>query len=85
MKKEQEALLKAIDIMIESKLKQYPFGYLVKGKIDSNISSNLYKVKINDDFSEIKSINNNTYVSADVVYIFISFKDYSDKIILGKV
>jgi hypothetical protein len=85
LNKEQEALLKAIDIVIENKLKQYPFGYLVKGKVDSNISGNIYKIKINDDFSEIKSINGNTYIATDVVYIFVSFKDYSDKIILGKV
>ena len=84
MNREQEELLEAIDILISKRLGDLMFNYKIEGKITKVINTDTYKVKIQDNISEVKSMNGATYQVGDVVYILVFNNNYSDKKILCK-
>lgn len=84
MNKDKEELLEAVDILINKRLEELMFNYKIEGKITEVININTYKVEIQNNMSEIKSMNNATYQVGDVVYILIFNNNYSDKKILCK-
>jgi len=84
-KETQEALLKAIDIMIDNKLKNLGFNYYVDGVIKAKNTNNTYNVLINGSvYNNIPSKNNFSYHINDVVQILIKNGDWNKKFIDDK-
>ena len=84
MNRDKEELLEAIDILINKRLNGLRNCYKIEGKITEIIDADTYKVEIQNNISEIKSMNDATYQVGDVVYIIIFNNNYSDKKILCK-
>ena len=89
-KKTQDALLEAIDIMIENKLKKLKFNYYVDGVIASvnnkNNNNQTYNVIINGQtYTSIPSKNNFRYSKGDSVQILIKNGDWNKKFIDDKI
>lgn len=95
MEKEQKAILKAIDIMIDQKLKKLSFNYYVDGVIQDGvvtdgstksrtIPKNVYSVLINGVvYDNIPSMNKMDYCKGDVVRVLIKNGDWNKKFIEG--
>lgn len=84
-KKTQDALLEAIDIMIEQKIKKLKFNYYVDGVIKTKNTSNTYDVIINGkEYKNVPSKNNFDYSQGDTVQILIKNGDWSKKFIDDK-
>ena len=81
----QENLLKAIDIIVEERLKNLKFNYTITGKVTEVTDSINYKVLINNEESKVKAINGQTYLVNDVVYILMQNNNKSDRLILCKI
>ncbi len=84
MDKEKEELLEAIDILINKRLAELKFNYKIEGKITEIVNADIYRVEIQNNISEIKSMNGTTYQVGDVVEIIVYNNNYSDKKILCK-
>lgn len=84
MNKEKEELLEAIDILINKRLAELKFNYKIEGRIIEIVNADIYKVEIQNNISEIKSMNGATYQVGDVVEIIVYNNNYSDKKILCK-
>lgn len=85
-KKTQDALLEAIDIMIENKLKKLKFNYYVDGVIDAVNNDKTYNVIINGTlYTNISSKNNFKYSKGDSVQILIKNGDWNKKFIDDKI
>lgn len=84
MNRDKEELLEAIDILINKRLGELEFNYKIEGKIIEIVSTDTYKVEIQNNISEIKSMNDTIYQVGDVVYIIVFNNNYSDKKILCK-
>ena len=94
-KQTQDALLEAIDIMIEQKLKKLKFNYYVDGVIQDGVEKNVkpksrsngknvYSVLINGTiYKNIPSMNKWDYYKGDVVQILIKNGDWNNKFIVG--
>lgn len=81
-KKTQNALLEAIDIMIENKLKKLNFNYYVDGVIQSKNDDNTYNVLINNTlYKNIHSEHHLNYSVNDTVQILIKNGDWNKKFI----
>lgn len=81
-KKAQDALLEAIDIMIENKLKKLNFNYYVDGVVKSKNDDNTYDVLINGViYKNIPSKNNFQYLVNDTVQILIKNGNWNKKFI----
>ena len=84
-KKTQDALLEAIDIMIENKLKKLKFNYYVDGVIVKAQSSQgvvTYDVMINGvEYANVPTKNNLMYSVGDSVQILIKNGDWNKKFI----
>lgn len=79
------------DIMAESVIyaiqelfKELEFNRKVEGIITEKIDNSTYKVKIQNNESIIKSMNNTEYIVGDVVYVIIFNNNNSDRKILCK-
>lgn len=79
------------DIMAESVIyaiqelfKELEFNRKVEGVITEKIDNSTYKVKIQNNESIIKSMNNTEYIVGDVVYVIIFNNNNSDRKILCK-
>lgn len=84
-KKTQDALLEAIDIMIEQKIKKLKFNYYVDGVIQTKNASNTYNVIINGtEYKDVPSKNNFDYSQGDTVQILIKNGDWNKKFIDDK-
>jgi hypothetical protein len=82
MNKEQEALLKTIDIMIEQKIKNLGFNYYVDGTVKKVNNDNTYDVLINGaEYKNIPSENKLSYSINDVVQVLIKNGNWSKKFI----
>ena len=81
----QEKLIAYVDVIITSYLSQLKFNTTIEGVILSQVSSSLYKVKINNIEYSAKCLNGITYQTNDVVDILIRNNNFSEKIILWKV
>lgn len=84
MNRKQEELLQAVDVVIKKRLEESMFNYKIEGKITEVIDTNTYRVEIQNNISEIKSMNGITYQVGDVVYIVVWNNNYSDKTIVCK-
>ena len=84
MDNHQRFIFEAIDSLVQERLKQLKYNYVVEGKITEVISPTTFKVEIDDFEHIIKSINEITYVLDDIVYILIMNNDFSNKFILCK-
>ena len=81
-KKAQDALLEAIDIMIENKLKKLNFNYYVDGVIQSKNNDNTYDVLINGAvYKNIPSKHNFDYSVNDTVQILVKNGNWNKKFI----
>jgi len=79
------------DIMVESVIyairelfKELEFNRKIEGVIVDKIDDSTYKVKIQNNISKIKSMNDATYEIGDIVEILVFNNNYSDKKILCK-
>lgn len=85
MQKEQEALLKAIDIMIEQRLKNLNFNYYVDGVIKEKKENGTYGVLINGTiYNNIIAKNGFEYSVGDTVQVLIKNGNWNKKFIDGK-
>ena len=85
-KQTQDALLEAIDIMIENKLKKISFNYYVDGVIQSKNNNNTYDVLINNTlYKDIPSKNNFEYSVNDTVQILVKNGNWNKKFIDDKI
>lgn len=86
MEKEQKALLDAMDIMIENKLKEkLKFNYYVDGVIQTVNADNTYNVLINGGtHNNIPTKNGFSYKVGDIVQVLIKNGDWSKKFIDDK-
>ena len=91
-KQMQDALLEAIEIMIDNKLKNLPFNYYVDGVVKSirtaeysdGSAEELCDVVINDKMYSDIPISGGSYVRVgDIVQILIKNGDWNKKIING--
>ena len=94
-KKTQDALLEAIDIMIDQKIKNLGFNYYVDGVIQDGVvknndvgsrsnCKNVYSVLINGTvYDNIPSMNKLDYYKGDVVQVLIKNGDWNKKFIEG--
>lgn len=80
----EDVMIDAIIDLIEQKLKGLRFNSKVEGVITEVVDTNIYKVKIQNNIETIKSMNNDTYLLNDVVYVIVFNNNYSDKKILCK-
>ena len=81
-KQTQDALLEAIDIAVENKLKKLNFNYYVDGVIKSKNTDNTYNVLINGTiYKKVPSKNNFQYSINDVVQILIKNGNWNKKFI----
>ena len=84
-KKTQNALLEAIDIMIDNKLKNLGFNYYVDGVIKGKNNDATYNVLINGKlYNNIPAKNNFVYSINDAVQILIKNGDWNKKFIDDK-
>lgn len=81
---EQDKLFNAIRNIVKKILNKTKFNYCVQGRITANNNNGTYQVKINDGTSTIKTMNANTYIVGDIVWVMIINNNYSDKYILTK-
>ncbi len=84
MNRDKEELLEAVDILINKRLIELGFNKKVEGVITEVVNIDTYKVKIQNNITEIKSMNGIIYEVGDVVYILVFNNNYSDKKILCK-
>lgn len=94
-KKTQDALLEAVDIMIDQKLKNLKFNYYVDGVVQDGVvknntvgsrsnGKNVYSVLINGTvYDNIPSMNKLDYYKGDVVQVLIKNGDWNKKFIEG--
>lgn len=94
-KKTQDALLEAIDIMIDQKLKNLGFNYYVDGVIQDGViknntvgsrsnGKNIYSVLINGTvYDSVPSMSKLDYCKGDVVRVLIKNGDWNKKFIEG--
>ena len=81
-KKMQDALLEAIGVMIDNKLKKLKFNYYVDGVINKVNNDKTYSVLINGaTYENIPSKNNFAYQVGDSVQILIKNGDWNKKFI----
>lgn len=81
-KQTQDALLEAIDIAVENKLKKLGFNYYVDGVIKSKNIDNTYDVLINGTiYKKVPSKNNFEYSVNDVVQVLIKNGNWNKKFI----
>lgn len=81
-KQTQDALLEAIDIAVENKLKKLGFNYYVDGVIKSKNTDNTYNVLINGTiYKKVPSKNNFQYSINDVVQVLIKNGNWNKKFI----
>jgi hypothetical protein len=81
---EQDKLFNAIRNIVKKILNKTKFNYCVQGKITVNNNNGTYQVLVNDGTSTIKTMNSNTYIVGDIVWVMIINNNYSDKYILTK-
>ena len=82
----QDAILNAIDTMIESKIKKLKFNYYVDGVIKKVNTDNTYNVLIdNREYKDIPAKNNFEYFADDAVQILIKNGNWNKKIIDDKI
>ena len=85
-KQTQDALLEAIDIMIDRKIKKLGFNYYVDGVIQSKNDNNTYDVLINNTlYTNIPSKHNFEYLVNDTVQILVKNGDWNKKFIDDKI
>ena len=77
------ALLSGIEYLIEQKIRNAPFARLKNGLIIGSNSDGTYNVEIDSKVYSIRSINNSTLASGDVVQVLIAQNDYSNMFILN--
>ena len=81
----QQKLLEAIDKLIEGRLNGLPFTAYEQGSIFTVNVDGTYDVKINGEiYPKMKTVNTNTYVKNDVVWIIKINGDSSYKYIFCK-
>ena len=84
-KQTQDALLEAIDIAVENKLKKLGFNYYVDGVIEGKNIDNTYNVLINGEiYNNVPSKNNFEYSVNDVVQVLIKNGNWNKKFIDDK-
>ena len=84
-KQTQDALLEAIDIAVENKLKKLGFNYYVDGVIKGKNIDNTYNVLINGEiYNNVPSKNNFEYSVNDVVQVLIKNGNWNKKFIDDK-
>lgn len=84
-KQTQDALLEAIDIAVENKLKKLGFNYYVDGVIKGKNTDNTYNVLINGEiYNNVPSKNNFEYSVNDVVQVLIKNGNWNKKFIDDK-
>lgn len=84
--KTQEALLQAIDIMINQKLRNLGFNYYVDGVIKKDNGDGTYNVLINGTtYNSVPAKNNFAYSVSDVVQVLIKNGNWNKKIIDDKI
>lgn len=85
MQKEQKAILDAIDILIDKKLKNLGFNYYINGTIQAINDDGTYDVKSTDTvFKGLSAKNNEIYCIGDAIQILVKNGDFSKKFIDGK-
>ena len=87
-KETQDALLEAIEIMIENKLKKLAFNYYVDGVIQKKNDNDTYDVLINNTlYKNIPSRYNShyavNYANGTIVQILVRNGDWNKKFIDG--
>ena len=81
----QEAMLQAVDTMIDQKLKTLKFNYYVDGVIQQVHSDNTYKVSINQMmYDRVPSLHRMDFQINDVVQILVKNGDWNKKYIVDK-
>lgn len=79
-----DIIIDSIIYAIKEISKKLKYNKKIEGVVTEVINEFTYKVKIQDNESVIKSINNIEYQVGDVVYIIIFNNNNSDKRILCK-
>lgn len=80
----EDVMIDAFMELIKQKFKGLKFNYKVEGIITEVVDANTYKVRIQNNIETIKSMNSDTYLLNDVVYIMVFNNNDSDKKILCK-
>ncbi len=80
----EDVMIDAFMELIEQKFNGLKFNYKVEGIIPEIVDANTYKVRIQNNIETIKSMNNDTYLLNDVVYVMVFNNNLSDKKILCK-
>lgn len=80
----EDIMIDAFKELIEEKFKGLKFNYKVEGVVTEVIATTTYKVRIQNNIETIKSMNSDTYLLNDVVYVMVFNNNLSDKKILCK-
>ena len=80
----EDVMIDAFMELIEQKFKGLKFNFKVEGVITEVVTTNTYKVRIQNNIETIKSMNGDTYLLNDVVYVMVFNNNLSDKKILCK-
>lgn len=78
-------LTKAINYLIDERLKALGFNYFIEGKITADKTNGLYDVDVNETISTIPSINGITYKVGEIVVIMIPNGNYHERYIDHKI
>lgn len=79
-----DIIAESIVYAIQKLCEQLEFNRKIEGVIVDKIDDSTYKVKIQNNISKIKSMNDATYEIGDIVEILVFNNNYSDKKILCK-
>ncbi|MDI9215994.1 hypothetical protein [Clostridium tertium] len=77
----QEEILKSVEVLVDSKMKNLKFNYYVEGKIVAVNSDSTYNVKINGDTEKLKARQGLTLNVNDVVLVLVPNGNTSFKFI----
>lgn len=77
-----DIIAESVIYAIQELFKELEFNRKVEGVITEKIDVSTYKVKIQNNESIIKSMNNTEYIVGDIVDVIIYNNNYSDKKIL---
>ena len=80
----EDVMIDAFMELIEQKFKGLKFNFKVEGVITEVVTTNTYKVRMQNNIETIKSMNSDTYLLNDVVYVIVFNNNLSDKKILCK-
>ncbi|MCD3194814.1 hypothetical protein G8S49_06005 [Clostridium botulinum C] len=78
-------LFSVINRIVVKLLAKVKFNYVEIGAIIAKNDDNTYKIRINDNITDVKSLHGIEYKTNDVVYILIMNQDFRQKLILDKV